>query len=287
MKFGMNLMLWADDMDEGLVPVLESLREIGYDGVEIPVFDLDRAKWAAWAHRLDGIGLARTANHVIAPEFNPVSPDPVVQRRAFEHMQRVVDCCVEVGATVLAGPHQIALGVFSGQGPTDDEWARSVSHIRRVAEYAAPSGLVLTEEVVNRFELYLLNTMAQAIRFVDEVDQPNCLIHLDTFHANIEEKHPGESIRSAGSRIGYVHISENDRGVPGSGHVAWDATFEALHAVGYDGWLTVESFGNALPNLAAATKIWRQLFDSPDQVAREGFAFMQRKAAEYFPAAAG
>ena len=92
MKFGMNLMLWADDMDEGLVPVLESLREIGYDGVEIPVFDLDRAKWAAWAHRLDGIGLARTANHVIAPEFNPVSPDPVspdqVAREGFAFMQR-------------------------------------------------------------------------------------------------------------------------------------------------------------------------------------------------------
>jgi D-psicose/D-tagatose/L-ribulose 3-epimerase len=282
MKYGMNLMLWADDMHDGLVPVVDSLREIGYDGVEIPVFDLDLAKWKVWSQRLDDIGLARTANHVIAPEFDPVSPDPAVQRRAFEHMQRVVDCCVEVGATVLAGPHQIALGVFSGAGPTEAEWARSVDHIRRVAAYAAPSGLILTEEVVNRFELYLLNTMAQAIRFVDEVDQPNCLIHLDTFHANIEEKRPGESIRSAGKRIGYVHISENDRGVPGSGHVAWDDTFEALHAVGYDGWLTVESFGNALPNLAAATKIWRPLFDSPDQVAREGFAFMQRKVAEHF-----
>jgi len=285
MRYGMNLMLWADDMHDGLVPVVDSLREIGYDGVEIPVFDLDLAKWKVWSHRLDDIGLARTANHVIAPEFDPVSPDQAVQRRAFEHMQRVVDCCVEVGATVLAGPHQIALGVFSGAGPTDAEWARSVDHIRRVAEYAAPSGLILTEEVVNRFELYLLNTMAQAIRFVDEVNQPNCLIHLDTFHANIEEKRPGESIRSAGKRIGYVHISENDRGVPGSGHVAWDATFAALHAVGYDGWLTVESFGNALPNLAAATKIWRPLFDSPDQVAREGFAFMQGKVAEHFPSA--
>ncbi|HLY14651.1 MAG TPA: sugar phosphate isomerase/epimerase [Candidatus Limnocylindrales bacterium] len=282
MKYGMNLMLWADDMHDGLVPVVDALREIGYDGVEIPVFDLDLAKWKVWSHRLDDIGLARTANHVIAAEFNPVSPDPAVQRRAFEHMQRVVDCCVEVGATVLAGPHQIALGVFSGAGPTEAEWARSVDHIRRVAEYAAPSGLVLTEEVVNRFELYLLNTMAQAIRFVDEVNQPNCLIHLDTFHANIEEKRPGDSIRSAGGRIGYVHISENDRGVPGSGHVAWDATFAALSAVGYDGWLTVESFGNALPNLAAATKIWRPLFDSPDQVAREGFAFMQAKVAEHF-----
>ena len=285
MKYGMNLMLWADNMHDGLVPVFDSLREIGYDGVEIPVFDLDLAKWKVWAHRLDDVGLARTANHVIAAEFDPVSPDPAVQRRAFEHMQRVVDCCVEVGATVLAGPHQIALGVFSGAGPTDAEWARSVDHIRRVAEYAAPSGLVLTEEVVNRFELYLLNTMAEAIRFVDEVNQPNCLIHLDTFHANIEEKRPGDSIRSAAKRIGYVHISENDRGVPGSGHVAWDATFAALNAVGYDGWLTVESFGNALPNLAAATKIWRPLFDSPDQVAREGFAFMQRKVAEHFQSA--
>jgi len=285
MKYGMNLMLWADNMHDGLVPVVDSLREIGYDGVEIPVFDLDLAKWKVWAHRLDDVGLARTANHVIAAEFDPVSPDPAVQRRAFEHMQRVVDCCVEVGATVLAGPHQIALGVFSGAGPTDAEWARSVDHIRRVAEYAAPSGLVLTEEVVNRFELYLLNTMAEAIRFVDEVNQPNCLIHLDTFHANIEEKRPGDSIRSAAKRIGYVHISENDRGVPGSGHVAWDATFAALNAVGYDGWLTVESFGNALPNLAAATKIWRPLFDSPDQVAREGFAFMQRKVAEHFQSA--
>jgi D-psicose/D-tagatose/L-ribulose 3-epimerase len=285
MKFGMNLMLWADEMHDGLLPVLESLRRTGYDGVEVPVFDLDLSKWATWARRLDDIGLERTANHVVAPEYNPVSPDPTVQRRAYEHMQKVVDCCAAVGAKILAGPHQIALGVFSGRGPTDEEWSRSVDHIRRVAEYAAGAGLTVTEEVVNRFELYLLNTMAQAIRFVDEVGQPNCLVHLDTFHANIEEKLPGDSIRAAGPRIGYVHISENDRGVPGTGHVAWDATFAALRAIGYDGWLTVESFGDALPNLAAATKIWRPLFDSQDQVATEGLAFMKRKVAQHYGAA--
>jgi len=285
-KYGMNLMLWADDMRDELLPVLESLRRMGYDGVEVPVFDLQPAKWTAWGKRLDDLGLERTANHVIAPEFDPVSPDPAVQRRAYEHMERVVDCCQAVGATVLAGPHQVALGVFTGRGATDEEWARSVAHIRRVAEYAAPAGVLLTEEVVNRFELYHLNTMAQAIRFVDDVGHPNCRIHLDTFHANIEEKRPGDSIRAAGSRIGYVHISENDRGVPGSGHVAWDATFDALVAIGYDGWLTVESFGDALPNLAAATKIWRPLFDSQEQVASEGLAFMKRMMAARQPAAA-
>jgi D-psicose/D-tagatose/L-ribulose 3-epimerase len=254
---------------------------MGYDGVEVPLFDLDPAKWARWGRRLDDLGLERTANHVIAPEFDPVSPDASVRQAAYDHMKRVVDCCNIVGATILAGPHQIALGVFSGCAPTDGEWHRSVEHIRRVGEYAGPSGLVLTEEVVNRFELYLLNTLAQASQFVDEVGRPNVRIHMDTFHSNIEEKHPGEAIRAAGSRIGYVHISENDRGVPGSGHVAWDATFDALRDVGYDGWLTVESFGDALPNLTAATKIWRPLFESQEQVAREGLAFMKRKAAEH------
>ena len=287
MKYGMNLMLWADDMHDGLLPVLAFLKGTGYDGVEVPVFDLDPVKWTRWGRRLDDLGLERTANHVVAPEFNPVSPDPAVRRAAYEHMTRVIDCCREVGAKVLAGPHQIALGVFSGRGPTDEEWARSVDHIRRLAEYAAQADVTLTEEVVNRFELYLLNTLAQAVRFVDEVGHPNCRIHLDTFHANIEEKSSGDAIRAAGSRIGYVHISENDRGVPGSGHVAWDATFDALRDVGYDGWLTVESFGDALPNLAAATKIWRQLFDSQEQVAVEGLAFMKRKVAERSWAAAG
>jgi D-psicose/D-tagatose/L-ribulose 3-epimerase len=279
--FGINLMLWDDDMRDEIVPVLESVRRMGYDGVEVPMFDLDPAKWVAWGRRLDELGLRRTANHVIAPEFDPVSPDPAVRRAAYDHMLRVVDCCAALGARILAGPHQIALGVFSGAAPTHDEWRRSVDHIRRVAEYAAGTNLVLTEEVVNRFELYLLNTLEQASRFVDEVGLPNCRIHYDTFHSNIEEKHPGEAIRAAGSRIGYVHISENDRGIPGTGHVPWDETFAALHEIGYDGWLTVESFGDALPNLAAATKIWRQLFDSQEQVAADGLAFMKRMVAAH------
>lgn len=282
MRYGINLMLWNDDLDDSLLPTLEFVKEAGFDGVEVPMFDLDPAKWAYWATRLDELGLARTANHVVAPEFDPVSPDPVVRQNAYEHMTRVVDCCQEVGAEILAGPHQIALGVFSGSAPTAVEWERSVEHIRRVAQYAALADLVLTEEVVNRFELYLLNTLEQASRFVDEVDHPNCRIHFDTFHANIEEKSYREALRAAGKRIGYVHISENDRGVPGTGHVPWDAAFEGLHDIGYDGWLTIEAFGDTLPNLAAATRIWRPLFESEEEVASQGLAFMKAKVAEYF-----
>ena len=277
MKYGINLYLWADDMHDGLVPVLETLKRIGYDGVEVPIFDLDREKWKRWAKRLDQIGLQRTANTVIAPEHNPVSDDPNIRKAAFEHMQRVVDCCAAVGSTILCGPHQVALGVFTGRGATDEEWQRSVDHLRRVAEYAGKQGVVLAEEVVNRFELYHLNILDQGIRLVDEVGHPNCKLHLDTFHAHIEEKDPAAAMRRAGDRIAHVHISENDRGVPGTGSVRWDATFDALSDIGYDGWLTVEAFGNFLPNLAAATKIWRPLFDSEEQLATDALEFLHTR----------
>jgi D-psicose/D-tagatose/L-ribulose 3-epimerase len=279
MKYGINLYLWADDMHDGLLPVLEKLKKIGYDGVEVPIFDLDQTKWKQWAKRLDDLGLERTANTVIAPEHNPISADPAVREAAYTHMQAVVDSCATVGSSILCGPHQVALGVFTGKGATDDEWKRSVEHLRRVAEYAAGQGVVLAEEIVNRFELYHLNTLDQGIRLVDEVDHPNCKIHLDTFHAHIEEKDPAAAIRRAGGRIAHVHISENDRGVPGTGSVAWDGTFAALRDVGYDGWLTVEAFGNFLPNLAAATKIWRPLFDSEEQLAAEAHSFLRAKTA--------
>jgi D-psicose/D-tagatose/L-ribulose 3-epimerase len=279
MKYGINLYLWADDMHDGLMPVLEKLKKMGYDGVEVPIFDLDRAKWKLWSRRLDDLGLERTANTVIAPEHNPLSADKAVRAAAYEHMEAVVDCCATVGSKILCGPHQVALGVFTGRGATDDEWKRSVEHLRRVAEYAAAAGVVLAEEVVNRFELYHLNTLDQGIRLVDDVGHPNCRLHLDTFHAHIEEKNTADAIRRAGDRIAHVHISENDRGVPGSGSVAWDGTFDALRETGYDGWLTVEAFGNFLPNLAAATKIWRPLFDSEEQLAVEALDFLKEKTA--------
>ncbi len=275
MKFGINLYLWADHMHDGLMPVLESLKRVGYDGVEVPIFDLDQADWERWARRLDDLGLERTANTVIAPEYNPLSPDLAVREAAYEHMRAVIDCCAAVGSPILCGPHQVALGVFTGSGPTQAEWDRSVEHLRRVAEYAQRAGIIVAEEVVNRFELYHLNILDEAIQLIDEVGHPNCAIHLDTFHAHIEEKNSADAIRRAGGRIAHVHISENDRGVPGTGSVAWDETFDALRDISYDGWLTVEAFGNSLPNLAAATKIWRRLFDSEEQLAADAYSFLR------------
>ena len=279
MKYGMNLLLWTGELNDNLLPVLEKLKGMGYDGIEIPLFNLDR-DYAAWGKRFDDLGLARTAVTVRIVDDNPIDASPAVRAKGIAATCRTLDCCAAVGATTLVGPYHSALGHFSGAGPTADEWKRGVESMRPVAEHAGKVGVMLGVECLNRFETYLLNTHADSARFVREVNHPNCRMMYDTFHANIEEKNIGAALQSCADVLCHVHISENDRSTPGSGDIKWAETFDALKAIGYDGWLMIEAFGLALPELAAATKIWRRMFTSEEQLARDGLAFMKAEVAK-------
>ena len=274
MKFGMNLLLWSGELDDSLLPVLESLKSIGYDGVEVPIFNHD-LDYITWARRLDELGLERTAVTVRTPEDNPISADAKIRQAGIDANKRALDCCAAVGATHLVGPLHSALGAFSGAGPTDTEMALGIDSMRAVAEHAESVGVSLCVEALNRFECYFLTSHDDAKRFVSAVDHPRCNIMYDTFHANIEEKNVADAIRRNADVIRHVHISENDRSTPGHGNVPWKDTFDTLHEVKYDGWLMIEAFGLALPELAAATKIWRRMYESETQLARDGLAFMK------------
>ena len=135
-------------------------------------------------------------------------------------------------------------------------------------------------EYLNRFEHYFINDTVSAAKFVDEVNHPNFKLHYDTFHSNIEEKNIAESVRAGGKRIAHVHISENDRSTPGEGHVRWDETFTTLAEIGYDGWLMIEAFGAALPEIAGATCIWRQMFPNEEYLATNGLAVHEGERGE-------
>jgi D-psicose/D-tagatose/L-ribulose 3-epimerase len=276
MKFGMNLLLWTGDITDAILPVVESLKKIGFDGVELPMFAPDEKKFAAFGKKLDGLGLARTAVTIRGADDNPISPNAAVRRKGIELTKATLDSCAAAGCTHLVGPYHSAIGYFSGAGPTKDEWKWGVESMREVAEHAAKVGVTLGVECLNRFEIYLLNCHADSARFAREVDHPNCKVMYDTFHANIEEKSVREAIKACGDVLCHVHVSENDRSTPGAGAVRWDENFDALKEVGYDGWLMIEAFGLALPEIAAATKIWRRMFPSEEQLARDGLAFMKR-----------
>jgi D-psicose/D-tagatose/L-ribulose 3-epimerase len=277
MKYGMNLLLWTGEMNDDMIPVVESLKEMGYDGVELPLFAYDLDLHAKWGERLDSIGLERTIVTVRGEEDNPISSDPAVRALGVANNKEALDNAAAVGAQNLVGPYHSALGIFSGAGPTEDEWKWGVDSMRQVAEHAGSVGVMLGVECLNRFETYLLNTHSDAARFVREVDHPSCRMMYDTFHSNIEEKNIAEAIRSCQDVLTHVHISENDRSTPGTGNVNWQENFDTLMEVGYDGWMVVEAFGLALPEIAAATKIWRRMYDSEEQLARDALAFMKQQ----------
>ena len=279
MKYGLNLLLWTDRMHDGLVPVVEKIKRLGYDGIEMPIFELNEPLHAQWGKRLDDLGLERTAVTVRNSGDNPISPSATVRAAAVDAMRKTIDCCRAAGVKTLCGPTHSAIGEFTGTGPTEDEFKWGVETMRQVADHAAAAGVTIATEYLNRFENYFLTSVAQTVAFVKAVDHPHVRMMYDTFHANIEEKNIPDAIRAAAPWTVLVHISENDRSIPGTGHVHWQETFDTLHEVGYDGWLVVEAFGLALPNIAAATKIWRKMFPSEDQLATDALAFMREQVA--------
>jgi D-psicose/D-tagatose/L-ribulose 3-epimerase len=220
---------------------------------------------------LDRLGLARSVSSAIGPAGkNPLSPDKAAQRAAVAFARWLIDCAVAIGARLVVGPIHSELGFFTGDGPTWAERQRAIDFLRAVGDYAGERDVRLALEALNRFECYFLNTMAQLADHLDAVDHPAVKAMYDTFHANIEETDPVQAISTIRRHLIHVHVSENDRGIPGRGHVAWDATYRALRAAGYDDWITIEAFGRALPELAAATRVWRDFFPSRDAVYREG-----------------
>ena len=275
MKYGINLLLWTDRMHDGLMPVIEQVKAMGYDGVEMPMFELNEALYTDWGKKLDDLGLERTAVTIRGAGDNPISPSASVRAAAVDAMKKTIDCCHAAGVPLLVGPTHSAIGEFSGSGPTEDEFKWGVETMRHAAEHAAGANVTIVTEYLNRFENYFLTCVEQTVNFVTAVDHPNVRMMYDTFHANIEEKDLSSAIAAAMPWTKLVHISENDRSTPGQGHVAWDQTFDAIRAADWDGWMVVEAFGLALPAIAAATKIWRKMYATEEQLASDALAFMK------------
>jgi D-psicose/D-tagatose/L-ribulose 3-epimerase len=280
MKYGMNLLLWGGEVTDEMLPTIEKLKEIGFDGVEIPMFNLE-LDYARLGKQLDDLGLERTGVTVRNLEDNPISPDAAVRAKGVDLNKKTLDCCAAAGVQTLVGPYHSALGHFSGAGPTQDEWNWGVESMRATAEHAGKVGVKLGVEALNRFECYFLNAHADSAKFAREVNHSACGIMYDTFHSNIEEKDIVGTFQEIKDVLCHIHISENDRSTPGAGNINWEKNFQGISNIGYDGWLVIEAFGLALPELAAATKIWRRMFDTELGLAKDGLAFMKQQVEQY------
>ncbi len=280
MKIGFNLLLWTGHVTDENFPVIEKLKAAGYDGVEIPIFDVSNpAHFANIGRVIKDNGLEATAVTVLPDEVhNAISPVAANRQGAIDHLKRVLECAHAAGVQTLCGPYYQVLGNFTGKYPSEAELDNAAEVHRAIAPVAEAAGVKCAIEALNRFEAHLLNTMEQAASYVKRVNHPNFGTMYDTFHANIEEKNPLAAIDNvfASGKLNHVHISENDRGTPGRGHINLSEQIKHLKSIGYNGWMTIEAFGGSLPDLAAATRVWRDFFPSTEQVYLEGIEVIRK-----------
>ena len=276
MKYGIHQMLFTENFTEQDLPILDKVRELGFDGIEFVLFQPDSFPADAVRRHAESIGLEINTAIGLSAEHNLISPDPTNRRRGVEFMKQLVSLTQQLNAENLTGVNYAGWGYLSGKMRTQQEWRWGVESFREVCKFAREyTDVKLCTEVVNRFESHFINIAADAVRFIDEVGEPNALVHLDTFHMIREEDNFTEAVRLCGKKLGYVHACESQRGIPGTGLVPWAEFFEALKSVGYDGWVTIESFTTELENVARLCCIWRKLADSPEQLASEGLAFLK------------
>jgi D-psicose/D-tagatose/L-ribulose 3-epimerase len=278
---GFNMLLWSTHVTEQHFSLFAGIKRAGFDGVELPIFEGTPDHFRTVGRAIRDNGLRATAVTVIPDaERSCTSADSAVRSASLDRLKWAIDCLAAAGGETLCGPFYQPLGVFTGEPPTKAERANVVSVHKGAAAYAARHNIKLSVEPLNRFECYVLNTVADSANVVRQVNEHNYGLLYDTFHANIEEKDPVGVIAPNIAQINHVHFSENDRGTPGKGHVPWAATMKALKQSGYDGWCVIEAFGRALPDLAAATRVWRDFFPNRDEVYQFGGKFLREEWAK-------
>jgi len=279
MKFGVNVFIWTASFDQSNFGLLPLVKEKGFDGVEVPLFRPADFPAAQIRRALESYALEATACSILTGGTNIISDDASVRQKTRTHMEECIQAAAEAGIKIIAGPLYSPVGHLPGRRRNADEWKWAVECYQSLGPVLAKHGVTIAIEPLNRFETYFLNTAADGAALCDEIGHPSVGLLLDTFHANIEEKSIGQAYRTAGKRLKHVHTCENDRGTPGSGHVEWKDVFAAIREIGYDGWLTIESFGFSLGELSAAASIWRDLAPTPDDIAFEGVKFLKQSVA--------
>lgn len=279
MKFGVNSLIWTAGFDLGNLDLLPKVKRMGFDGIEIARFAFDNFPSAEIRTAVRGHGLECTLCSALTGRMSLVSEDPAMRRQARDFLIQGIETAAELGSKIFMGPFCAPVGLLVGRRRTPDEWKRAVEGLQSLGETLDACDVIITLEPLNRFETYFLNTAADGARLCEEVGHPRVGITFDTFHGNIEEKRLGDAIRALGGRLKHLHACENDRGIPGTGHVEWSEVFGALRDVHYDDWVVIESFGNNIPEIAAAACLWRDLAPSSDAIAAEGVKFLKATAA--------
>lgn len=280
MKFGINTYLFSSPFNNGSISLFPQFKEWGFDFVEIALENPSDIDPELVRKALDDNGLeCRSVCAATGPgrDLRGTRKDQVT---AMEYVEALIHIAPVLGSSLVAGPVYSAVG--RAELVPDDQkrkqWELVSGNLRALADVAGKNGVKLAIEPLNRYETDFINTCDQAMRMITDVGSDALMVHLDTFHMNLEEKDPALAIRKAGDRLGLLHASGSDRGTPGGDQINWDRIFAALDHIHYPGDIVIESFTPDVKVIAKAASIWRQVEPSREVIAVEGLRFLRSLA---------
>jgi D-psicose/D-tagatose/L-ribulose 3-epimerase len=263
-KIGIQYGFWSKASSGDFVPYIPKVAGLGFEVFEIsvdPLIQLSSEERNAIKTATASAGLELSFQTGLPKIYDISSPDAEVRRKGIEYLKQNIQITQDMGGKMLSG---VLYGAWQGV-PEDSEKDRgyylenSVNSMKEVIKFAEDRGIRLNVEILNRFEQYILNTVEQGLEYVRMVDSPNLKLELDTFHMNIEEDDIGQAIVRVGDKLGHLHASENNRKLPGQGHIPWIEVAQAISKINYQGYIVIESFVKSGSELARLLKIWRNM----------------------------
>lgn len=277
MRFGLNTFLVSPGFTDSDLTLIEAFKNYGADVIELAIVDPASVTASKLKEALAAAGLEQP---VVCGAFGGGRDlrgtlEQVGMTSAY--ISDLIDLAVALDSKIVCGPMYSETG-RAGAHTLEDREAQLVQiteALKPLCAKAEAAGVILAFEPLNRFETDCINTMEQAVSLIERVGSPALKIHIDTFHMNIEEADSEEAIRQAGDHIGHVHASASHRGLLGQDQVNWKGVLSALHDIGYDGDIVIESFSEGNKVIAKAAAIWRKLYESPEELSVEGLKFLR------------
>lgn len=281
MRFGVDTFIWTEVFKEKDLWIIKKAEELGFEAIDIAIAHPERFPVAQVKEELAKTNLEVITSTTLNKGTNLISHDASIRRAGIASLKKLVDINLQLGANILGGVNYAGWGCLTGKPKTEKEWNDSVEAMREVAAYALEKHpqLKICVEPVNRFETHFINTAEEGVRYCKAVGTGNMAVHLDCFHMIREEVSYREAVETCGKEyLGYVHVCENNRGIPGTGLVPWVEFFTALRDVGYQGPCVIESFDPSFEELNANCAIWRKFADTGEELAIQGLANLKKIA---------
>lgn len=277
MKFGVSTFVWVSPFSSESFDLLLKVKDMGYDMLEVAIEDRNLIDFKQLKAAAQEIGLELGVSGAFGPNRDISSDDPEVRAEGLAYIIDCLELANFLESPVFGGPVYSAVGkarlLTEEQKQQERNWC--LENLEKAISVAEKQGVIIGFEPLNRFESDMVNTVDQALTYIDAFNSPFLKVQLDTFHNNIEEKDIPTAIRKLGNKLCHVQGNESDRGTPGTGNVDWMGIRDALVEIDYQGAIVIETFGAPSKEMARAASIWRPLANSADELAKEGLAFFK------------